>query len=32
MGVDQAQAKGITGKGVTVAVVDGGIDCLHEDL
>src|SRR6266545_1156466 len=32
MGVDQAQAKGITGKGVTVAVVDSGIDCLHEDL
>ena len=32
MGVDQAQAKGITGNGVTVAVVDSGIDCLHEDL
>jgi subtilisin family serine protease len=32
MGVDQAQANGITGKGVVVAVVDSGIDCLHEDL
>jgi lantibiotic leader peptide-processing serine protease len=32
IGVDQAQAKGITGEGVRVAVVDSGIDCLHEDL
>jgi subtilisin family serine protease len=32
MGVDQAQAKGITGQGVRIAVVDSGIDCLHEDL
>jgi subtilisin family serine protease len=32
MGVDQAQANGITGEGVRVAVVDSGIDCLHEDL
>jgi lantibiotic leader peptide-processing serine protease len=32
MGVDLAQANGITGSGVRVAVVDSGIDCLHEDL
>jgi len=32
MGVPQAHARGITGKRVRVAVVDSGIDCLHEDL
>lgn len=32
MGVDRAQANGITGKGVRIAVVDSGIDCQHEDL
>jgi hypothetical protein len=31
MGVTEAHARGITGEGVRVAVVDGGIDCLHED-
>jgi subtilisin family serine protease len=32
MGVAQAHPRGITGEGVRVAVVDSGIDCLHEDL
>jgi subtilisin family serine protease len=32
MQVDEAHARGITGEGVRVAVVDSGIDCLHEDL
>jgi subtilisin family serine protease len=32
MGVDKAQAKGFMGNGVRIAVVDSGIDCLHEDL
>jgi lantibiotic leader peptide-processing serine protease len=32
MGVAQAHARGITGQGVRIAVVDSGIDCVHEDL
>jgi subtilisin family serine protease len=32
IGATQAHARGITGEGVRVAVVDSGIDCLHEDL
>ncbi|MEV0089985.1 S8 family serine peptidase [Streptomyces sp. NPDC050738] len=32
IGADKAWAKGLTGKGVTVAVVDSGADATHPDL
>lgn len=32
MGVDEAWAKGFTGKGIKVGVIDTGVDYLHPDL